>query len=375
MIPEPTLIETIDAARKSVQGQADKNADFTRGSDYEVFAGANAILWTRQARRDTDLFKATRFHDAQGEDLTRLVHERYGIARYLDTRGTGVAVLSRAVAAIADTVWAGTRIRIRSESGLALFYRVVTPQAVPVGTLSAIVDIEACEIGPTTRVTASNNADLEDPLADAGWTVSFLECSGGSVFESAADLIARVRKTRTDSRVGYPQAIIDACKGAGAVQVVVLRSDFGGDALDQGLNVTYVGDSGYLGSADLVKACTVAVRAARVAGDHMQVLPMAVVRVNIVAKIYLRDAPTAFDISRLEAIHYASIRRYLNGANGDFGYTRVGLTSAIARNTEEVQNVVFSSPTVDVGILSSGNFPAVLNRYVAGDISLTYVAP
>lgn len=376
MTSEPTLSETIAAARKAVQGQKDKNADYVRGSDYEILAGSNAIIWTRESRRDTDLFKATRFHDAQGADLTHLVLERYGIERYLDTRGAGLAILTRPTTGTPDMVWAGTRIRLRAVNGLSKYYRATEDKSVAPADGSVAFAIEALDVGPGSKITTTSDAVLEDPLADSAWVVSFLTCEDGTIFEPAADLVDRVRTIRTNSRVGYVQAIIDACKSVGAGQVVAFRSDFGGDANDVGLNVTYVGDSGYVGSADLVKACTVAVRTARVCGDHMQILPMAKVSVNVTADVHLRDAPTNFDVSRLEAIHYPSVRQYLNGKSGNFGYTRVEITSAIARSTPEVQDVTFTSPTTDAGILTvSGGFPAVLNRYVAGDISLRYVYP
>ncbi len=205
--------------------------------------------------------------------------------------------------------------------------------------------------------------------------MSYLNCSAGTTYESAEALIARVQQTRLDARVGYPQAIIDACKAAGAFNVAIFRSDYGGEALDAGLNVTYVGDSGYVGNADLVKACTIAVRAARVGGDNMQVLPMARAVVDVTADVYLRAAPTSFDLSRLENIHHAAIRQYIAARVSDYGYSRVGLTAAISRNTTEVQDVIFSSPSADISLLTGGNFPDVLNRYAVGNISLRYLSP
>lgn len=376
MKPEPTIDEFLKAAKSAVQGQADKNADYIRGSEYDVLAGASAILWSREAQRDTDLFRATKFHTASDLDLTNLVPLRYGIARYLDTRGTGTATLYRPAGGVVDTVWKGTRLRVRGTDGDPKYYRVTTNVPVEAADLYATLSIEAVKFGSGTNVEATSNVDIDDPLTDPTWTVSYLKCTEGTDFEPAADLIARVRQTRLDNRVGYPKAIIDACKAVGAAQVVVLRSDFGGDANDKGLNVTYVGDSGYSGSASLVKACTVAVRSARVAGDHMQVLPMARVLLDITADVYLSDAPGNFDTARLETLHHAALRQALNGSSGNFGYTQIGLMSAITRNSPEVQDVVFSSPTIDVNTLDvTGNFPAVLNRYAVGNISLRYLAP
>lgn len=374
-LDEHTISDFIKSARASVHGQADRDADFILGSEYDALAGSCAILWSRQAQRDTDLFRATRFNTAEDRDLTRLCYKRWGIQRYLDTRGTGVVVLTRAAGGAAETVWRGTRIQLYGDSLTAKGYRVTLDTPVAAGVTVITVAVESTEFGPASFMQTYSNLGLADALVDPTWVVSYLDCGRGTLFERAATLIARVRKTRLDQRVGYPQAIIDACKAAGAGQVAVFASDFGGDALDVGLNVTYVGDSGYSGNASLVQACTIAVRKARVCGDHMQVLPMARVPLTVTADIVLSAAPSQFDISRFEAIHYAALRQALNGEDGDFGYTRIGLMSAIARSTVEVQDVVFSAPLADAGVLVAGNFPPVLSRYVAGNIFLRYVAP
>lgn len=376
MKPEPTIEEFLKAAREAVQGQKDKNADYIRGSQYEVLAGAGAILWSRQAQRDTDLFNASKLHSAADEDLTRQMYERYGIERYLDTRGTGTATLSRPAGGVADTVWKGTRFRVRGPGGDPKYYRVTSTVSVGAAEVSKSVSIEAVTIGKGTNVESASNVDIDDPLTDSTWTVAYLKCDEGTEFEPAANFIARVRQLRLDNRVGFKKAIEDACKDAGAGQVLVLRSDFGGDSLDRGLNVTYVGDSGYSGSTDLVRACTVAVRAVRVGGDHMQVLPMSKVNLDIVADVYLSALPGNFDISRLETLHHASLRQALNGSAGNFGYTKIGLMSALTRNSPEVQDVVFTSPSSDALILDpvTGNFPAALNRYSVGTISLRYLS-
>lgn len=374
-LDEHTISDFIRAARVAVHGQADRDADFIVGSEYDALAGSCAIIWSRQAQRDTDMFRATRFNTAEDRELTRLCYKRWGIQRYLDTRGTGVAVLTRPSAGAAETVWRGTRIQLYGETLVAKVYRVTADTLAVAGATVVTVPVEAIDFGPDSSAQTYSNLGLADPLLDSTWVVSYLDVGRGTLFEKAASLIARVRKTRLDQRVGYPQAIIDACKAVGAGQVAVFASDFGGDALDTGLNVTYVGDSGYSGNPALVQACTVAVRKARVCGDHMQVLPMARVPLTVTADIVLSDAPSRFDISRFEAIHYAALRQALNGDDGDFGYTRIGLMSAIARSTVEVQDVVFSAPLADAGVLVSGNFPPVLSRYVAGNIFLRYVAP
>lgn len=372
MTPDLTTLELIDIAAAAVHGQGDKVSDFIRGSDYESLAGPTAILYTREARRDTDMFDATKFHTARGDELTFLVKERFGVDRYLDTHGQGMAKLARpTVAAGAGTIWAGTRITVFGSE--PKYYRTVGNRAVEAGATTVLVAIEAVEIGPGTAADRITDLRIDDVLWDTTWTVSSLVCADGTKYESAADLIARVRTGRRDARVGQKKAIETACLNAGARRVLVLRSDFAD--LDGGLNVCYVGDLSWVGNAALVKACAIAVRAARVLGDHMQVLPMGRADLDIEAVIGLRDIPETMDTERLERIHRTSITQHLGGTAGGFTFSRSGISGAVIRHTPEVQSVNLISPAADVGILVDGAFPAVLYRYIISDIAIRYQGP
>lgn len=373
MQPEDTVNDFLDIAARAVRGAGDKTADFVRGSDYESLSGPCAMIWSRESLRDTDLFRAIRFNDADGDDLTNMVKLRYGIDRILDTRGAGTAFLARPSAGLAGTIWQGTRIVVR-QNGDELRYRVTADTAVSTSALSVSVPIEALDFGPGTSISTTIGLFLDDATFDA-WTVTSLACADGTEFEPADDLRARVRASRHAKRVGHEQAIIDACVAAGAANVVAFRSDYGGDSLDVGLNVCYVGDSGYSATPKLVRACAVALRAIRVLGDNMQVLPMARVGVNVDADVTLNDSPARFDTTRLYQIHRAELGKYIGGQRGRFSYTKSGLISAIARPTPVVQDVSFVLPTSDTTVLSGNNFPDVLARYVLGTVVLRYRGP
>ncbi len=375
MEKEPTILELVDTAGRAITGQGDKNADIIRGSDYESITGPAAVIWTREDRRDDDLFKATKFHTAKGEDLTFLVKERYGIDRYLDTNGIGTAFLTRDAAGTAGTIWAGTRVSILG--GASKTYRTTIDVVVDASSRSVTLPIEALVPGPGTNaeVSGTGNLRLDDVLWDSTWVPSYLNCSDGSTFESSSDLIARVRKTRLNQRVGQVKAIKDACKAAGAANVQVFRSNYGGDAGDGGLNVVYVSDLGWASSPSLVRACFLALRTVRVFGDHMQVLPMAKVTLNPVIDVYLATAPALNDIERLYQIHRSAVTEYLGGTSGGFSFTKIGILSALARPTPEVQEATVVTPADDVNVLTNGNFPAVLNRYVVGTVAIRYHGP
>ncbi len=368
MEAEPTIIEMINVAGQAITGQGDKNADIIRGSDYESITGPAAVIWTRE-----DLFNSTKFHTAQGTNLTTLVKDRYGIDRYLDTNGSGTASIDRPTGGTAGTVWAGTRITIFG--GAAKTYRTTRDVAVDAATISVVLPIEALVPGPGTKADVTENLRLDDSLWDPTWVPTLLSCSDGTTFESAGALIARVRKTRADQRVGQIKAIQDACKAVGAAHVQVFRSNYGGDALDAGLNVVYVSDLGWESSPSLVRACFLALRAVRVLGDHMQVLPMARVTLNPLIDVYLATAPALNDIEKLYQIHREAVAEYLGGVSGGFSFTKIGILSALAKPTPEVQHATVVTPAADVSVLVNNNFPAVLNRYVVGTVAIRYHGP
>ncbi len=374
MEAEPKIIDLIDIASHAITGQADKNADFVRGSDYESLIGPPAVIWTREDRRDQDIFDSTKFHTAKNQELTDLVQERYGITRYIDTNGTGFAVLSRpTIGGGAGTIWKGTRISVLG--GSTKTYRTIEDTIVSSGSFQVKLDIEALVPGPGTAVIATSSIRLDDLPWDSSWTVESINCTDGVDFESAQDLIARVRQTRADQRVGQVKSIENVCKLAGAANAYVFRSNYGGDAIDGGLNVVYVCDLGFATPPGLVKACFLALRDARVLGDHMQVLPMAKVIINPLIDIYLATDPAFNDIERLYQIHRESVIEYLGGTSGGFSFTRNGILSALIRQTPEVQHVTIVTPASDVNILVSGHFPPILNRYVVGTVALRYHGP
>lgn len=376
--PEPSIQDMITAGFTAIHGAADKNVDDVRGSDYESLIGPPAVIWSRQAQRDTDLFSDVNFNTATGKVLTDMGLKRYNIARILDTHGAGTLTLTRTVGGAGETIWAGTRFRLTGAS--PKWYRVTANTVVAGGATTKVVPIEAADIGPGVAVTVSDPTGtmvtIDDELEDQTWKVTALTCADGTLFESAPDYRSRVRKTRFLNRVGQEAQIIAACDSAGAANVILFRSDYAGDAYDGGLNYCYVGNSGFVGTPTLVKACTLALENARVEGDSMQVLPMAAGTVAIAATIYLNDSPRRFNLDRLTAIHTAAINQYMNGTSGTFAYALAGLEGAIIRNTPAVQRVVFTSPTADATVVVGAlkNFPAVLTRYTVSSITLTYLA-
>src|ERR1700722_10391159 len=147
-MPSPRALPTIDeltsAFHASVRARRDKRADGRAGSVYDYIAGLSAILWSRQAQRDQDLFRAISFDDAQADDLTLRAEDLFGIARTLDTFGQGFATLARPSAAAKDgTIWTGTRFRVAGSLAGSVAYAAREDVPVQATDLYAVVPIRA----------------------------------------------------------------------------------------------------------------------------------------------------------------------------------------------------------------------------------------
>lgn len=371
-ITEPTIQELIDIASQAIRGGGDKTADFVSGSDYESLIGPPAMHWSREALRDTDLFNAVNFRTADGDDLTDLAYKRYGKERVLDSRGQGTARLARPAGGIAESIWKGTRILIPGAT--AKIYRATKQIDVLSSDVEVDVPIEALDVGPGSAIdVGSAVARIDDTLKDSTWSVTWLRCADGTLFEKADAFRERIRQERSDDRVGQEKLIEKVCKAAGASYVETFRSNYAGEGFDHGLNVVYVGNLGYVGTPDLVKACTLALDDVRVLGDHLQVLPMALVELSVDADVTLYNSPALFDLARLKRIHSNVVARYLDG----FTYSLDGIRSVIAKFTPEVQRVDLATPTTDAQIVfgPQRNFPDTLNRYVVSNVTIRYQAP
>jgi hypothetical protein len=385
--PLLSLSGLVETYRGALPAQVDSSADTHAGSLLDVLGGTAAMLWSRQAQRDRDLFRAVYFDTAEGYDLTRRVALTDGIARELDTFGVGTATLTRAsVAAGAGTVWTGTRLSV--SGGTWRTYAVTSDVAVGASALTVVVPICATETGPGTGCV-SNGADgrvlrLEDPLWDR-WNVSALACEEGTAFEPAEHFRARVRTAREASRVGFSPAMREALQTAGCAQVALLQSDYGLDpnteafyTQDSGVSVCYVGDAGYTGSVALVRAASLALEQVRVCGAAIMVLPMASQAISVALAVRVWDA--SYSPSALETAIRASVLGEFMSRDSVFLFRTKSLEGAAFEVSEVIRSVSASitlqgtgTPVVDPELTAS-SWPAVLTRYSLGasDVTVTF---
>lgn len=372
--PLPTIRDLLDASAAGVVGTRDSRADVRRGAIYDHLGGCSAILFTREAARDRDLFRAVYLDTAEGDDLTVLVKLRYGVDRILPGYGTGTALLTRPTpAASAGTVWEGTRILVfaSAASPTARNYAAAVDVPVAAGATAVTVPIRATDIGLGSAVSLSGNAigRVDDPLWDASWALAAIQCGDGTSLEAPAALRARARATQLAARKGFAEAITSACIAQGATYVALFDSNL--PAQDNGLCCCYVADAGFQTTARLVRACTVALESYRVCGADLQVLGMRRASVDVSATVTLRDDPGRLpspDVALRDGLLAAfSTTRY--------EYDLDELAGVLASADANVQSVNFDKPATSVGVLVGGQMPGVLTRYELGVVTLSYAGP
>jgi hypothetical protein len=401
--PLPTVAQLVQAATGSASGAAPSGAlqgarntygDGRSGSMYNHPAGTAAVLFSREAQRDQDLFRDLYFDDATGWALTRYVQGRTGITRVLDAFGQGLAVLSRSSASAgSNTIYQGTRIQV---AGNTPFVYQVSADTL-VGGTSATVPIVATVLGTGQALDATAGLTFLDPTYDPLWEPVSLRCSDGTGFESAADYRARVRATQVNSRKGYIPFLVQACQDAGAAFVVPFASNFGLTDTDftddAGLNAIYVADANYQFSPALINACTIALESSRVLGADLWVGGIVQTPVELVALVSLRDNPGKLPIVNIRRSCTQALLGYFASTTSGYTFKRMALGGAMSGSTPFVQTVNWVDLTggsySNVGVyiqgqlaptdpvLASGSFPANLPRYTLApnDISLIFIPP
>ena len=223
----PKVTRLVNAGSDGIVGSRDRYADTRSGSIVNHVAGPMALLLYRESDADRDVFRAIYLDDADGDDLTTLVQGRFGIARALDTPGTGTVTLARSSAAAgAGTFLAGSRIQLAN--GLsASVYLVAADTAVAASQTVASAPIQSLATGMGTAASATVGLSLLDVAYDPLWTPVSLTCSDGTAFEAARDYRARVRQTLTTTRNGYLPELLSTVQAVGAKYLVVFTSQQG----------------------------------------------------------------------------------------------------------------------------------------------------
>lgn len=378
--PLPTVEDLRQAFHNAVRGIKDGEADNHAGSSYDHFAGVGAILWSWQAQRDQDLFESIYFDRATGQELTDYVDAHDGIDRFVDAYGVGTIIVNRSsTAGGAGTFWKGTRVQIFVNHG-SNEYEITSSVTVSSTDKTAVIPIRATFTGRNSKYSLyapEPVAQFMDPLWDNNWVVNGIDCGEGTSFEQAPEYRARVRIERKKRRVGYQDVILNLCKTVGAENVFLLQSNFAGEANDHGINVAYVGDSGYTTTDDLRYRTLIALEDIRVLGADLLVLPMQLSQLSFYLTLNLWDEPSKLNAYEIKRSASASVLNYFASSSG-FSYDLNTIAGNIRKLMPDVvQSVTFASPTSSQGILVSGAFPGTLTKYEVqpGNISVSLNGP
>jgi hypothetical protein len=376
--PLPTITDLLTAGHRAVTGQRDRYGDVHSGAIYDHIAGPTAILFAREADRDRDGFRSIYFDDADGDILTNLVQQRYGIARILDTFGQGKAYIRRATAAAGGgIIYRGTRLLL---GGLPPFEFSVSADTLVSGT-TADLPIQSTTIGSGTGVRAfSGGMSFEDPIFDASWTITGIDCQPGTDFEPADEFRARVRQLRIQQRNGYVPEMVTVCQAQGATYVFAFPSQYGLAATDfvddYGINALYVADANFQSSSALVLACMIALESVRVLGADLWIGGVVHTPVSVVATVTLVDDPGKLDQVSIQRSLTQALLAYFAPTQAGYLYKRTAMAGAMKAAHPAVQTVTFTSPSSDPTIGPSA-WPATLARYtlVSNSIQLTLAPP
>jgi hypothetical protein len=370
----PSIAEFRDAARKAMLGYRDPRLSLRTGGGYDITQGTLAVQYSRQAQRDRGLFERCYVETSRDVDRDRLVEAYYRVERVPEAFGAGVSVIRRPTASGSGTVYTGTPIEV---TGGAAPTAYVATSDVVFGTETTLeVPVRAARSGWGVRINTSEGLRFGEgasQLEALGWTIESLRCDEGTDYEQDDDYLARARTGQRDRRVGHIRAIVQACKDAGAYNVVALHAGTFGESQDVGINYVYVSDPSFQATQALKDACMLALEGVRVGGCDTQVLGMQRQATTVAATVYLYDDPSNFDQVTIAAVIRATVVDRFMGRSDWWIFRTDEIRGAIQRADNSVQSVeVFTTPGEP-----AATFPAVLNRYTlsANDVTLTFAGP
>lgn len=382
----PTIATYLKASRDAIAG-ADETLDAREGSAYDLAHGGAAIIWSRQAQRDRDLFRQVYPDTSSGENLERIGQWYYATTPTPASFGPGEAIFDRTsefsgefseeFGGGAGTIWAGTRIRVLAPGGdgPSRSYAVAadTPVSVSDGAVPVPIRATVSGVGSAIEVTNPERLILDDSVFDASFRVTHLACDDGTDSEERGLFLARARQARLDARKGYAARIVKACSDAGAAYVVALPSSTFGDALDFGLNYVYVADAGFATTAQIVTGCVLALESVRVTGCDLQVLGMTNTPVTLSATVRLWKDVGKVNVVGLRTLLTKVIADEFAGRTRFWLFRHDALAGAMQRASNDVESAVVTTTPDEPAVA----FPSVLPKYTlnVNTIALTFVGP
>lgn len=373
-LPLPTIDDFAKAFGDAVRGERDVLASTRRGGGYDLVGGSSALIWSREAYRDRHLFRQAYRTKATGDRLDAILELAYDVSRIGATYGEGTLVLKRPDAGGgAGTIYTGTRIEVLPGP---MVYVVSEDTDVGASDLGVKVPVRSSKRGKGTAasVTDTTRLRLADIIFDDALTPVSLVCAEGTERESDPDYLRRAKGDQRARRVGYPAAVEQACRDAGAGQVVIFDAGAFGEDADFGVTHVYVADQNFQTTDDLKEACFLALEAKRVEGCDLQVLGMTQQALTVSAAVALTGPLASFNLPTLRfAIRRAMVDQFSTRAQFWLFREAALIGAAFDAAGDAIRSISLTTTPSE----PAAGFVPELTRYTLaeGDIAITFTAP
>lgn len=287
--------------------------------------------------------KATFLDGAQGDDLTTLANDHWGIDRFEAVQAQGSVTFTRTSSGAGITIAAGTRVATQPDaSGVAQEFTTDTDLVFLAGQNGPFsVNVTAVLGGKTGNVVAASVTRILTTLADLTFTVTNAAAFvGGAEEESDEDLRERVRDFHKTLRRGTLAAL-----EFGAKQVPTVKRATAVESTT-GLVTVYVTDIEGASNAAMVSAVEDELEEWRAAGSLVQVTGGAVFEQAITLTVSVR---TGVDTNALaERIREAVSKRVERLKIGETLYRSMIQQAAMNVDPDAITNVTVATPSTDV---------------------------
>lgn len=335
----PAPLDVVEQARAEM---------LTRRPDLDALPGdiSELILFESAAAADFVLFYAmqrfskTFLDGAQGDDLTVLVEDRYGITRHPATSAVGSVTFTAVSGPVSGSIPAGTQVAtVPDATGAFQVYTTDSPLSF-VSETSKSVSVTAVSPGSAGNVGPATITRSLDTLFDDFTVTNPDRLAGGNEAESDDELRARAKRFFRDQQRGTTRALV-----TGALQVPQVRrasvfEDSGG------LVTVFVGDDEGNASAEVLFLVETELENWRAAGTVVNVSGSTPFLQNVVLTLTVR-AGTA--ITPLINTVTTAVTNAINRLQpGETLYRSLIQSVALAVDDENIVDVVVTTPAANV---------------------------
>lgn len=355
-----TAMPTWQALRNQFEGWAAglrASIRFATGSITGMISGGAASIADRLAGYFAEAIRDTYLDGADGEALTTLANDHWGVARSTGSFAAVTLTFTRAVSAGAGTIPAGTEVTTQADAlGRRLSY-VTDVDLVFAAELSLTVAATAANIGLAYNVSATTITRQPNALFDVFTVNNVAAAAGGADAQTDEELRAAVRAKPLSYRRGTLAALEYGALTVAGVANAVASED------STGIVTIYVADGSGSSNSTMTSNVATTMRDYASAGAAWHVVGGSLLTPTITLTVYTRPGYG----SELAVPIAASITaRLLKLRVGELLY--IDMIEQAAMNVSDgIRRVVVSAPASD----GQGG-AAVLVR--AGGITVTVTA-